>query len=377
MDRARRTFALILGILSMPLAAQEPDTPRAQRLDTAAQAYAGGDFERAREILLPLLAASPDDPDLLRRLAMVEAGDGRLDRAKERIDAATRLAPDDLDVALARAYILYWRGEVSAAQRAAAAISARDPDYPELDQLTAALARQEAGNGFRMRAISIGAGISDITTANGFSQTWNDQTLVAAFDVSGEDTITLGARREERAAIDTRLSARIDHRLADGFVYVAATAVPAPHFQERWSVGAGGELRATQTVTALIDLRAADYDTGTIAAVQPGLRLALDRDFALTGQAINIFGGDDGYRLGGSVRLDYGRERETSLFLIAASYPDAEADGLRQLRSVAAGVRVPVTDTLALNGVGSYENREDSYRRYAGTVTLTYRFEAR
>ncbi|QSB44403.1 YaiO family outer membrane beta-barrel protein [Altererythrobacter sp. FM1] len=370
-----RIFALLIGILSAPLAGQEPDTSRAERLNTAAEARDEGNFERARQILLPMLAASPDDPDLLRRLAMVEAGAGQLDLALDRIDEATRLAPDDLDVALARAYILYWRGDISAAQRATAAIAARNPDYPELDRLTALLTQQEAAEGFRMRAISVSAGISDIKTAAGFSQTWNTQSLAAALDISRGDTITFGVMREERAAIDTRISVRTDHQIADGVVYVAATAVPSPDFLERWSVGAGGELRVSDGVAVLADVRVADYDTGTIAALQPGLSIALDRDFTLSGRAINIFGGDDGYRLGGSVRLDYGRERDTSIFLIAASYPEAEADGLRQLRSLAAGVRLPVSDTLVLSGAGSYENRANSYRRYAGMLTLTYRFK--
>lgn len=377
MKRASPTFLVVIGLVSAPLAAQEPVVTRTEKLDIAAEARAEGDFDRARQILLPMIAAFPDDPDLLRRLAMIEAGAGRLDLAMDRIDKAVRLAPDDLDVALARAFILLWREDAKEAGRAAAAISARDPDYPELDQLKAALARQERTGNLRPRSLFIATGVSDITAANGFGQIWNNQTVGAAFDAFKDNTITLGVMREERAAIDTRVSARVDRRIADGFVYLAATAVPSPDFQERWSVGVGGELRATEGVTALADLRVADYTTGTIIALQPGMRIALDRDFALTGRAINIVGGGVGFRLGGSARLDYGRERETSLFLIAASYPDAEADGVRQLRSLAGGVRFPITDTVALAAAGSYENRDESYERSAGTLTLTYRFGAR
>tara|TARA_B100001179_G_scaffold222695_1_gene199383 strand:- start:1291 stop:2424 length:1134 start_codon:yes stop_codon:yes gene_type:complete len=366
-----------VGLTFAPLAAQEPARDRAELLEQAADARDHGDFDRARQILLPLVAAAPDDADLLRRLAMVEAGDGRLDQAKSRIEEAARLAPDDLDVALARGFILYWRGEFAEARTAADAIAARDPDYPELAQLTAALARRQAAAGPRARALSILAGVSDITTATGFSRTWNTQALVAAVDLSDADTVTLGVAREERDAIDTRLSARVDHRIAGGSVYLSASAVPAPDFLERWSIGAGGEFKATDALSALVDVRVADYDTGTIAAFQPGARLALSQDFAISGRAINIFGGADGYRLGGSARLDYGREGGVSLFAIAASYPDAEADGLRQLRSIAAGVGVPVNDTLLLSVAGSYEDRKNSYRRSAGTLSLTYRFGAR
>ena len=68
------TFVLFIGIFGSPLAAQGSDASRAEKLDDAAEARAEGNFDRARQILLPMLAASPDDPDLLRRLAMVEAG---------------------------------------------------------------------------------------------------------------------------------------------------------------------------------------------------------------------------------------------------------------------------------------------------------------
>ena len=87
-----RRFALLIGIFSAPLAAQEPVLSGTERLDTAAEARAAGDFDRARQILLPMLAEKPNDPDLLRRLAMVEAGARQLNLALDRIDKARRLA---------------------------------------------------------------------------------------------------------------------------------------------------------------------------------------------------------------------------------------------------------------------------------------------
>ncbi len=375
MRSVRHALAPLLTFLACsPLAAQESGNLPSNSLEMAAEARAEGDFLRARQILLSMLAVTPDDPDLLRRLAMVEAGAGRLDLAMVRIDEAASLAPDDLDVALARGFISYWRGDVAGAERAAAAISARDPNYPELNQLRAALDRKDATENFGIRSLSISSGISEITLVSGINQTWNNQSLDAAFDVSGDDSISVSIMREERSAIDTRIGGRIDYRIVDGFVYLAGASVPAPDFLERWSLGAGGEMRVQEGVAALVDLRVADYNTGTIVAFQPGLRFAVDRDFTITGRAINILGGDEGYRFGGAVRLDYGRERTTSLFLIAASYPDAEADGLRQLRSLAAGAGMPISDTVAMRIAASYEDRQDSYNRYAGTLALTYRF---
>lgn len=368
---------VLIALTGAPLAAQEIAAMDGERLEAAAGAQAAGDYDLAREILQALLATSPDNPDLLRRLAMVEAGDENLALAMDLIDRAARLAPRDLDIALARGYILYWRGNLADAQKVVAAISAQSPDYPELAELTAALDRTDDASGLRLRALSISAGLSEIMLENGGSSTWNVQSGTAAIDLSREDTVTFGIMREERSVIDTRLSMRVDHRLADGFVYVAATAVPHSDFQERWSVTGGGEFAAAKGLSALVDLRIADYDTGAIVVVRPGLRIALAGDFVLTGRAINIFDDAEGHRLGGALRLDYQPEDKASLFAIAASYPDAEADGVRQLRSAAAGFAVPVSETLTLSAAGSYEDRKSSYRRWTGTLALILRFGPR
>lgn len=375
MSPVRHVLAPALALTAAPLAAAQDAAPtRAMQVEAAAQARADGEPGRARAILQGLLATSPQDPDLLRRLAMVEADDGRLEVAQATIDRAADLAPDDLDVALARAYILYWRGDRAGSRDAVAAIAARDPDYPELATLRSALMREEAADGVRLRSLTLGGGLSSITLRNGTSRTWNSQELVAAVDLSRRTTVALGVMREDRGVTDSRLSARIDQRIGDGSGYVAATVVPAPDFQEHWSLAAGGSVPLARGVAALVDLRVAEYDTGTITAVQPGLRVALGGDVSLTGQAINIFGGGEGHRLGGSLRLDYRREDRPSVFAIAASYPDAEADSIEQLRSAALGVTVPLSGPLALTAAGSYEDRASSYRRWSGNLALTYRF---
>ena len=376
MKRACRVFALAAVLAASPVAAQDTASLRAEQIAAAEAARSAGEFDRARDILAPLLAASPDDPDLLRRMAMVDAGAGRLDVARQRIDAAAARAPNDLDIALARGFILYWNGDREAAQDSAQTIAARDPNYPELDALQRALAREEGQQGMRMRSVSVVAGLSDITLQNGASSTWNSQELAVAVDLSGADTLALGIAREKRSAVDTRLRARIDHRIDAGSIYLAASAVPDPDFQERWSVGGGGELNIARNVSVLVDMRVAEYDTGTIVAVQPGLRYTFSRNASVTGRAINIFDDDGTHRLGGSARFDYAFANDASLFVIGASYPDAEADGVRQLRSVAAGVTIPLADALAITAAASHEDRKNSYRRWAGTLALTFRFGA-
>ena len=351
-------------------------TARDLQVQAAAEARTAGDYAQARRILSGLLDPMPDDPDLLRRLAMVEAGDGNLAEALSLVDRASQLAPDDLDVALARGYILYWLGEFDAAESAADLIAEHAPDYPELAVLQANLDRSRDGGGFRLRALSVSGGLSDIAFENRASQTWTSQAATIAVDLSARSSVTIGLAREERQATDTRLSARFDQRFGNGFAYIAASVVPKADFRERWSAAVGGEVRVAERLTAILDTRVAEYNTGAILAVQPGLRLDMGHDFAVTGKAINIFGGGESYRLGGSLRFDYRPVTGPSLFAIAASYPDVEADGVRRLQSGAVGLAVPLSDRVSLSAATSYEDRKDSYRRLSGSLALAYRFGA-
>ncbi|HCJ22888.1 MAG TPA: hypothetical protein DHV64_15430, partial [Erythrobacter sp.] len=67
--------------MAAPLAAQQPLETRSEQVEAAEAARSASDFAEARRLLRSLLAEAPDDADLLRRLAMTEAGDGNLDEA--------------------------------------------------------------------------------------------------------------------------------------------------------------------------------------------------------------------------------------------------------------------------------------------------------
>ena len=88
--------------MAAPLAAQQPLETRSERVEAAEAARSASNFAEARRLLRSLLAEAPDDADLLRRLAMTEAGDGNLDEALALVEQASQRAPADLDVALAR-----------------------------------------------------------------------------------------------------------------------------------------------------------------------------------------------------------------------------------------------------------------------------------
>ena len=367
-------FGITTALCSTSLHAQHDAISPNIDLTPDDQAQNPEDVVDARRRIIADLAASPEDSDLLRRLAMLEAGAGHFDLALAYIEHATNQAPNDLDVALARAFILYWRGDVESARQAAASISAQDPDYPELGQLESALRRRDSPGASEPVTLYVSAGASHIITASNTQRTWTSQNLAASIARRGGYILTLSAEREDRGPIDTRIGVRLDRLVEGGFIYLAAATTPDPDFKDSWSVSTGADLAVSDRVAIPFDLRVAQYAVGTIIAVQPGLRVLPYPGLALTARAINIFGDTSGHRFGGAVRADYETGGGLALFLATASYPDAESDGIRQLRSIAAGTGLRLTDTAGLRLAGSYENRDRSYRRYSGVLTLTYRF---
>ena len=372
----RRAVLACLALVAMtaPAFAQDGAAPREAQLETIEQARIAGDYAQAREGLERLLAQSPDDADLLRRLASVSAAQGRLDEAQRQIDRASRIAPDDLDIQLARANILYWRGDFDGAERQAAAIASLEPGYPELDILRAKLDAERRRDAVRVTALAIGGGISEIQFDNRGDETWSSQTAALGLALSRDSGIGFAVEREERAVTDVRLSARADHRLGDNSIYVSGSVVPDPDFRESWGIGAGGEADIGKNARLLVDLRYADYRNREVFVAQPGLRVALGDAFSVTGRAINLFGGGEDYRIGGALQLDYRPEQRPGGFAVVSSYPDVEADGVRQLRSAALGIDLPLAERLTLTTVAAYEDRKNSYRRISGNMVLRIRF---
>ena len=238
------------------------------------------------------------------------------------------------------------------------------------------LAAREQAGGVRITALSVGGGISDIAFDNRDGETWSSQDASLGLALSRGTGASLTVTREERTATDVRLAARVGHRFGQGSAYISGSVVPDADFRERWSVGAGGEAPLGGRVTALIDIRYADYRDRDVLAVQPALRYAFDDATSATVRAINLLGGGENYRLGGSLQLDYRPEGRAGGFVVLASYPDVEADGVRQLRSIATGLLLPLSDRITLTTVGAYEDRENSYRRLSGTLVLGLRFGA-
>ena len=371
------TCLAALRLLAMIVLAVPGGTALAQSTDPRAAvqaAYVAGDFSRARSLLAPLIAVTPEDPDLLRRLALIEAAQGNLAAAQGAIDRAALRAPTDPDIVLARANILMWRGQIAGARREAAGVAAHHPGYPGLAELNSAIERAEAQRAFRLVSIDLGGTVARATFASGLGRTWSAQRASAVVGWGDDATATVEADREKRDVADTRVAARIDLPAGNGRVFASGTITPNADFRERWSVMAGGEVPVATGTTMLIDGRFAAYRAADIGVVGLGARFDLGRGVALTARSIHLLGGGESYRLGGSLRADYEPARGPALFAIVASYPDTEADGTRQLWSVAGGARFLMAEHLILGLAAEHESRRGSYRRTGVSLNLGWKF---
>lgn len=363
-----------LSILSVLSALALLPTPVSAQITTAdvRLAFERGDPARAVVILTSLLDASPDDPDLLRRLAGAQAATGNYAAALGSIDRARALAPDDLDVRLARARILLWSGDRNGAKAETAAVSAINPAYPDLAETERAISN---GQNSRARGgVSGSFGVAGVDTRGG-NQAWSIVTVSGYAQLGPLSTLAITAEREQRRTTDTRLSASYDRRIGTASFHIGATITPNADFREQWSVNAGGEMPIIDHVKLLGDIRYARYSNTQVTVVEPGLSTDIAKGrLALTARSIVLFQRGDETRVGALLRSDLNVRGDRSLFVIAATYPDTEAGITRQVRSAAIGGALPLSGRLILRIAGEYEARAQSYTRKAVTFGLSWRY---
>lgn len=369
---------LALGIL---LAA--PGTANAQTQDAAAtreaaqQAYVARDFGEARRILEALLVEAPEDADLHRRIAALDAAEGDLAEAQRRIDLALSLSPLDADIQLARANILFWNKRLAEARQQADRVRQAHGQYPGLAELEQKIAAAQDSRRLRLHSVSAGQTLSRARFAQGETSHWETTRASGSVRWGEASGAAIEVERESRDTVDTRLFGRIDLPAGRHRAFAAASVTPNPDFRENWSLSAGAEFDLGTKLYPQFDARFSEYRAEDVGVVGAGARYQLSEAFSLTARAVNLIGGGNGYRLGGSLRADYGRDQGLTAFVLVASYPDAEVDGTRTLRAIAAGVGFEIAKHLSVRLTSEYETRENSYKRAAFGADLIWVVGAR
>ncbi|WP_394729390.1 tetratricopeptide repeat protein [Altererythrobacter sp. GH1-8] len=372
MKAHRLLMAVPFVMAAIPAHAGQSQLP--EERSSAQKAYLAGEFRQAESILNALLAKTPEDPDLLRRLAAVEAALGNLDQAQATIDRAIALAPFDRDIQLARANILLWRKRHTEAERQADELSSAEPDYPGLGQFRSSLLNAQRARKLRLRSVAAGAKVSEAEFASGSEQVWSTQRASTSIGWAETAIAVLEIEREDRLVTDTRISSLVELPIETHRVFFSGSLTPSADFRESWSLGTGADITLGSSNQVRIDGRFSHYRSNDVGTVGIGLRHSFAPHISITARSIHLFGGGEDYRLGGVLRADYSPSRRPNLFLILASYPDTEADGTRQLRTVAGGARFRLSNSFTLSFASEYESRKDSYSRAALSADLSWNF---
>ena len=327
------------------------------------------------EALASLAQANPRDADVLRRLAAAQAAAGRLSVALATIERARELAPDDLDIRLARARILNWSGRRDEARAEADSVAARDAAYPELADVRAAIAASASPVIAHRAGLAASLGLASVDLAGG-NQHWTSFAATGFVPVGTRATLSATAEVEARRQTDTRLSLRIDRRVGAGEAFAAVSVTPEADFRERFGLAGGLVYPIGGGIDASFDLRHFRYSGVSVTVAEPGVRLRLGGGkFVMTARWINLFRSDDGHRQGVAVRGDWQVGGDRIVFAGAASYPDTEAGVTRQVRAIYAGAVIPASERLSFRLTGEYEHRVASYTRRGLTIGVVWRLD--
>lgn len=318
------------------------------------------------------LQKNPANADLMRQLAAAQAEASQLKDALATLDRASVLAPADNDIALARARVLLWSGRTSEASAQADIVRTRAPGYPELAEVETAI-RAASVHHVGRSGISLSAGVARVDFGSQ-SQSWESVAMSGFAALGQQKTLTASVEHEARQTSDTRLSLSAVHSAPFYDIRLGLSLTPDADFKEKWGLQTGADYRVHRNVTLISDIRYTRYSALSVVSVVPGIRFqTADASHAIAVHLISIFRSDGDSGAGASARYDGQLGDGLRVFGGAAAYPDTEAGITRQLRSVFAGVALPLFKQISLNLTGEYDRREQSYSRKAVSLGLVFR----
>ena len=207
---------------------------------------------------------------------------------------------------------------------------------------------------------------------------WQSATLLVQHRPGANTTVAVTAettRRFDRT--DTYGEARVDYRFAPGGnVYVLAGGTPGADHRPKWQIGAGAAVRVHGGPYATIlrlDLRQADYPTGDVQTVNPGIEQYLNGRAWITAQWINVWDSST-HSSGWLVRGDVMPTDRLRLFAGAADAPDLDAGVVIRTTSLFGGLSVDVGDRYTLRLSFTHDDPEGSANRATMAIGMGYRF---
>ncbi len=315
------------------MAPQQDSSPLAR----AREARLAGRHDEARRILEPLVREQPDNADAWLTLGLTYTALGRLDEA---------------DTALARAH------EIS-------------PDYQDVTDAQARLAKMRQGSRGDWR-VDATAGYSHLS--NGL-EPWRFASLYLTHRFA-KSWLTVGAEHSDRfGASDLYLDVRGAHDFGrwDGYLELGGT--PDADHRPDWTVRAGAMAAPADEGWSWrpgVDVFWARYAAGDVRGLQPGLTVE-NRTAALRARWIATWDEFDDFRSGYSVD---GWWQGGDRWRLLASWTDAaeSSEGVTvDVQAVGLGLAVDVNDAVSVRVDAVHEAR-DAYDSDGVSVGVSRRF---
>lgn len=313
-----------------------------------------------------VLAARPDDVDARLNLGLALLALGRLDEAETAFRQVVARAPRYADAWVGLIRVQQRRGDLAAARQTAEEALVAAPADPSLMALRGELQpRADWRLDLNLSRSRLPAGLPD----------WTEVRIGASRSIGGGWRAGAAVEVTERfGERDTYLEGRVDHVFADGLAYVAVGGSLDADYRPELALLAGGERRLTGLVAGTLDASVANYPSGTVSGLHPGVRLDLAQGrLRLVARWINLWDETGQYRDGYAASA---RWLATDRLALRAGYADApeSSEGVTvDVRSWHAGLDFVLSDRVTLRGGYVSEDR-GSYEREELSVGISWRF---
>jgi len=352
--------------LAVPAAAQTAQ----QDYEAGVAARHAGNPEEALKRLGRAAEAEPKNADIHLQIGFANLAMGRLDAAEVAFRRTLELAPDYADARLGLARIAQRRGD---RVEALAELDRIGPGHAEADQLRRQIEAAAPEQPWRWR-IDLDGSYSRIENL----PDWQSATLLVQHRPGPNTTIGVTADTTRRFdQTDVYGEARVDYRFsAGGNVYFLAGGTPGADHRPKWQIGAGTAIRVHSGPYATVlrlDLRQADYPTGDVQTVNPGIEQYLTGRAWITAQWINVWDSST-HSSGWLLRGDVMPTDRLRLFAGAADAPDLDAGMVIRTTSLFGGLSIDIGDRYTLRLSFTHDDPEGSANRATTAIGMGYRF---
>ncbi|MFL6778038.1 MAG: YaiO family outer membrane beta-barrel protein [Sphingomicrobium sp.] len=364
-----------LAVMALPLAIIAFAVPAGaqtaqQDYEAGVAARHAGHPEEALKRLVRAAEAEPDNADIHLQVGFANLALGRLDLAEAAFRRTLELAPGYADARLGLAQVAQRRGERA---EALAELDRIGPGNVEADQLRRQIAAAASDQPWRWR-IDLDGSYSRVEEL----PDWQSATLLVQHRPGPNATIGVTADTTRRFDhTDVYGEVRVDYRfLPGGNVYFLAGGTPGADHRPEWQLGAGTAIRVHSGPYATIlrlDLRQADYPTGDVQTVNPGVEQYLTGRAWITAQWINVWDSST-HSAGWLLRGDVMPTARLRLFAGAADAPDLDAGVVIRTTSLFGGLSVDVGDRYTLRLSYTHDDPAGSANRATMAIGMGYRF---